>query len=38
MGLSILQWYVIAINVVASLVFAIDYQIYIHGGSGIKPG
>ena len=38
MALTNFQWYVIAINVVAFLVYTIDYQIYNHGGDGIKPG
>lgn len=37
MTLSIFQWYVIAINIVAFLVYTIDFQIYNHGGDGIKP-
>ena len=37
MTLTALQWYVIAINIVAFLVYTIDFQIYTHGGDGIKP-
>ncbi|MBR2835964.1 MAG: DUF1294 domain-containing protein [Coriobacteriales bacterium] len=37
MVLTNFQWYVIAINIVAFLVYTIDFQIYIHGGDGIKP-
>lgn len=37
MSLTAFQWYVIAINTIAFLVYTIDYQIYKHGGDGIKP-
>lgn len=37
MTLTNFQWYVIAINIVAFLVYTIDFQIYNHGGDGIKP-
>lgn len=37
MALTSFQWYVIIINVVAFLVYTIDFQIYKHGGNGIKP-
>ena len=37
MSLTSFQWYVIAINIIAFLVYTIDYQIYKHGGDGIKP-
>ena len=37
MHLTTLQWYVIAINVIAFLLYTIDFQIYIHGGEGVKP-
>lgn len=37
MTLTLFQWYVITINVVAFIVFTIDYHKYSHGGSGIKP-
>ena len=37
MALTNFQWYVIAINVIAFLVYTIDFQIYNHGGDGIKP-
>lgn len=37
MHLTTFQWYVIAINVIAFLVFTIDYLIYTGGGDGIKP-
>ncbi len=37
MNLTVFQWYIIVINVVAFLVYFIDYQIYKHGGDGIKP-
>lgn len=37
MALTDLQWYVIVINIVAFLVYTIDFQIYNHGGDGIKP-
>ena len=37
MTLTAFQWYVIAINVVAFLIYTIDFQIYNHGGDGIKP-
>lgn len=37
MSLTFLQWYVIAINIIAFLVFTIDFQLYSHGGDGIKP-
>ena len=37
MTLTSLQWYVVAINIIAFLVYTIDFQIYIHGGKGIKP-
>ncbi len=32
MSLSIFQWYCIGINIIAFLVFAIDFLIYKHGG------
>ena len=37
MSLTVFQWYVIAINIIAFLVYTIDFQIYKHGGDGIKP-
>ena len=37
MSLTVFQWYVIAINIFAFLVYTIDFQIYKHGGDGIKP-
>lgn len=37
MSLTPFQWYVVAINIFAFLVYTIDFQIYIHGGDGIKP-
>lgn len=37
MAITNFQWYVIAINVIAFLVYTIDFQIYNHGGDGIKP-
>ena len=37
MTLTSLQWYVIVINVAAFLIYTIDFQIYNHGGDGIKP-
>lgn len=37
MTLTILKWYVIAINIVAFLIYTIDFQIYKHGGNGVKP-
>ena len=36
MKLTGFQWYIIAINIVAFLVFTIDFQIYKNGGEGIK--
>lgn len=37
MSLTYFQWYIIAINVIAFIVFIIDYQICKHGGEGIQP-
>lgn len=37
MSLSIFQRYCIGINIIAFLVFTIDFLIYNHGGDGIKP-
>ena len=37
MSLSIFQWYCIGINVIAFLVFTIDFLIYKSGGDGLKP-
>lgn len=37
MSLSIFQRYCIGINIIAFLVFTIDFLIYKHGGDGIKP-
>ena len=37
MSLTVFQWYVIAVNIIAFLVYTIDFQIYAHGGDGIKP-
>lgn len=37
MALTAFQWYIIAINIIAFLLYTIDFQICIHGGDGIKP-
>lgn len=37
MELSKLQWYVVIINIIAFLIYTVDFQIYVHGGDGIKP-
>jgi len=37
MSLTFFQWYIIVINLIAFIVFIIDYQIYCHGGEGIQP-
>lgn len=37
MSLTNFQWYVIAVNAAAFLVYTIDLQLYRHGGGGIKP-
>ena len=35
--MSIFQWYLIIINIIAFVLYTIDFKIYIHGGKGIKP-
>lgn len=37
MNLAPLQWYVVIINLCAFLIYTIDFQIYMHGGDGIRP-
>ena len=37
MSLTNLQWYVIAINIIAFLLHTMDIQISKHGGRGLKP-
>ena len=37
MELSKLQWYIVIINIIAFLIYTVDYHIYMHGGDGIKP-
>ena len=37
MNLTNFQLYIIVINVIAFLIYTIDFQIYRHGGKGIKP-
>lgn len=37
MTLTLFQLYLAVINIAAFIVYTIDFQIYIHGGKGIKP-
>ncbi len=37
MNLTPLQWYVVIINLCAFVIYTIDFQIYMHGGDGIRP-
>lgn len=37
MTLTLFQWYLLAINAAAFVLYTIDFHIYVHGGEGVKP-
>ena len=37
MNFELFCWYIIIINILSFVIYVLDYRIYMHGGSGVKP-